>query len=52
MELGIGHLEVDWSLIDKEELDECVEVVHLFPYSVSHIFESALVSIEERNKNR
>ncbi len=41
--LGIGQMELDWSLINKEELDEFIDVVHLFPYSISSIFMSALV---------
>lgn len=41
-ELGIGKMELDWSAINKEELDECIEVVHLYPYSVSSLFMNAL----------
>lgn len=49
-ELGIGELELDWALINKEELDEYIEVVHLFPNSVSSLFMNALVSKEEEKK--
>ena len=35
-----------------EELDECIEVVHLFPASISSIFMNALIPKEERNKNK
>ena len=45
--IGIGVMELDWSLIDKKELDECIAVVHLFPYSISSILMNALVPYEK-----
>ena len=48
-ELGLGELELDWSKIDKEELNECIEVSHLFPATTSILFNKALV-IKEVNK--
>ena len=50
-EIGIGKMELDWSAINKEELNEYIEVVHLFPASISHIFLNALIE-KEKNKNR
>ena len=47
--LGLGRLELDWNLIDKEELDECIEVVHLFPSSIKTILMDALV---EKDKTK
>ena len=49
-ELGLGELELDWSANDKEELNEYIEVVHLFPYSISPLFLNALVPKEEEKK--
>ena len=47
--IGLGKLELDWNLINKEELDECIEVVHLFPASILDIFMDALV---EKDKTK
>ena len=47
--IGLGKLELDWNLINKEELDECIEVVHLFPASILSIFMDALV---EKDKTK
>ncbi len=41
--LGIGYMELDWSLINKEELNEFVDVAHMFPDYISSIFMNALV---------
>lgn len=50
-EIGIGKMELDWSAVARDELDECIEVVHLFPYSVSSVFLNALV-LKKDAKNR
>ena len=39
-----GCVELDWRNINKDELDEFVEVAHLFPGATSIIFNKALVS--------
>ena len=41
--LGIGQMELDWSAINKEKLEEYIDVVHLFPNSISSVFMDALV---------
>lgn len=51
-EIGIGEMELDWSAINKEELDEYIEVVHLFPASISSIFMNALISKDDNIKSR
>ena len=43
-ELGLGQLELDWEKVDRKDLDEFIDVVHLFPDSISDLFMSALVS--------
>lgn len=45
-EIGIGKLELDWSKVNKEELNKYIEVVHLFPSSISSVFMNALISAE------
>ena len=49
-EIGIGKQELDWSKIDKKELDEYIEVAHLFPSSIVSIFKKALISKENKMK--
>ena len=49
-EIGIGKQELDWSKIDKKELDEYIEVAHLFPSSIVSIFKKALISKEKNMK--
>ena len=51
-EIGIGEMELDWSAINKEELDECIEVVHLFPYSISSLFMNALIPKDNNRKSK
>ena len=46
-ELGLGNYELDWKSIDKEKLDEYVDVAHIFPGATSIIFRNAL---SENNK--
>ena len=41
--LGIGQMELDWNAINKEKLEEYIDVVHLFPNSISSVFMEALV---------
>ena len=47
-ELGLGDYELDWKKIDKEKLDEYVDVAHLFPGATSIIFKKALSSSEKK----
>lgn len=52
-ELGIGDLELDWSLINRDELNEYIEVAHIFPNMTQMLFEKALVNINNvSNENR
>ncbi len=50
-ELGLGNLEIDWSLINKYELNKYVEVSHLVYGDVQLLFFNALKEIRE-NKRR
>ncbi len=49
-EIGIGQMELDWSKIEKEELDEFIEVVHLYPYSIASMLMNALVEKKPKRK--
>ena len=42
-EVGLNPLELNWSLIDKEELNRYVEVAHIFPGGTTMLFLNALV---------
>ena len=48
--LGIGQMELDWSLINREELDEFIDVAHRFPDYISSIFMNALVSSDGKRR--
>ena len=48
--LGIGQMELDWSLINKDELNEFIDVAHRFPDYISSIFKNALVSINGKKR--
>lgn len=48
--LGIGQMELDWSLISKEELNRNIDVAHNFPDETSLIFKDALVSINGKKR--
>ena len=47
-ELGLGKLELDWSQINKEELNKYIEVAHIFPGATTLLFMNALT--EYNNK--
>ena len=47
-EIGIGNLELDWSQINKEELNKYIEVAHIFPGATTILFMNALT--EYNNK--
>ena len=49
-ELGIGDLELDWSIINVEERDKNIEFAHLFPSNTAILFEKALLPIESKSK--
>ena len=44
-ERGFGKLELDWKLIDKDSLNQYIEVAHLFPGLTTEIFNNALVPV-------
>ena len=46
-ELGLGSLELDWRDIDKDELNEYIEVAHMFPSYTAMLFSKALKSKEK-----
>ena len=43
-ESSIGEMNLDWSLIDRDELNSNLEVAHIFPGVLTPIFSQALVS--------
>ena len=49
-ELGIGNLELDWSKVNKEELNRNLAHAHLFPSNTSIVFENALIESDSKNK--
>jgi cell filamentation protein len=44
---SFGNVELDWRMIDKEELNEYVEVAHIFPGATAIIFNKALVPLSK-----
>lgn len=44
-EIGLGEFELDWKLINKDELNKNIEVAHIFPGATTIIFTKALVDI-------
>ena len=48
-EINIGNYELDWSLIDKDELDSYLEIAHIYPSSTAIIFDKALVLKDNKN---
>lgn len=49
-EIGLGCLELEWNLINKEELNRNIEVAHIFPGATTIIFVKALVDISNNKK--
>ena len=49
-ELGLGDLELDWRLINKKELNQNIELAHIFQGYIPIIFKNALVTKENINK--
>lgn len=47
-EVGLGNLELDWSLIDMDELNRNIEVSHIFPGSTGELFDNALVKYNDK----
>ena len=47
-ELGLGNYELDWSRIDRKQLDEFIGFAYLFPGLGSDIFLNALVKKENQ----
>lgn len=45
-ELNLGNLELDWKAIDRRELNQYIEVSHIFPGATSVLFNKALKDIE------
>lgn len=50
-ELGFGKKELDWSRINIQELNQYIEVSHLFPSATAVLFMNALVDVEDSKKN-
>lgn len=48
-ELGMEQLELDWCLVNKAELNQYIEVAHMFPSATALLFNSALVT---KNKTK
>jgi len=49
-ELGLGELELDWSKINKDELNQYIEVAHLYPGATGLLFKDALVEKAKEKK--
>ncbi len=49
-EIGLGCFELEWNLINKEELNKNIEVAHIFPGATTIIFVKALVDISNNKK--
>ena len=49
-EIGLEKLELDWRLVDKDELNEYIEVAHMFPAATGVLFNNALVKEENMIK--
>ena len=47
-EIGLGKLELDWSLINKEELNKYIEVAHIFPGTTAMLFMNALTQYNDK----
>lgn len=45
-ELNLGDLELDWKAIDRSELNQYIEVSHIFPGATSLLFNKALKDIK------
>ena len=50
VELGNGEMELDWTQIDKDELNQNIALAHIFPASIATIFEKALVPVNSVTK--
>lgn len=50
-ELGFGQMELDWSKINQQELNQYIEVSHLFPSATAMLFLHALVEVDDSKKN-
>lgn len=50
-ELNFGKLELDWSKINPNELNQYIELSHLFPSSTAVLFLNSLVEVEEAKKH-
>ena len=48
-ELGLGNLELDWRLVDRDELDKYVDIAHMYPAMIGFILGKALVPVEDVN---
>ena len=46
-EVGFDSVELDWSLIDRDELNKYIEVAHIFPGATGMLFMNALVPYEK-----
>jgi fido (protein-threonine AMPylation protein) len=42
-EVGIGKMELDWTKVNRDELNQYIEVSHLFPGQTAILFMNALV---------
>ena len=49
-ELEIENVELDWTKVDKKELNENIAFAHLFPSNTAIIFEKALVPVDVNTK--
>lgn len=47
-EVGLDNLELDWGLIDMDELNKYIEVSHIFPGATGVLFDNALVLYDNK----
>lgn len=45
--VGLGEVELDWTKINKDELNEYIDVAHIFPGGTASLFREALVYHED-----
>lgn len=51
-EIGLEQVELDWRLINRDELDKNIEIAHRFPGIIMPYFMNALVPIADNIKSK
>ena len=50
--VGLEEMELNWSLINKDELNQYLEVAHMFPGATGLLFNQALVKTDNYNQKK